>query len=193
MRGLALLRGAQLARLSAGAPGAGSRRLATTAQALKSYVVAGEGKGGASTSVHGGGHNVSTDLPRSMGGKDVAPQPVELLMSALVGCETATATFVARQMRPRFPLDRLTFAYVAERDERGAISLPLDAEPPCAAHLQAIRGTVHVHLTAGAAAETPERVEFLKSQVERRCPVASMARASGCHMDIAWVLAPQQQ
>ena len=59
-----------------------------------------------STDTH---HTIQTDLPKKMGGKDVAPQPVELLLTSWMGCTQATALFVARQMRPRITLNRLEF------------------------------------------------------------------------------------
>ena len=44
-------------------------------------------------------HTIRTDTPKLSGGADAAAQPVELLLAALVGCETATAHFVARGVR----------------------------------------------------------------------------------------------
>ena len=44
-------------------------------------------------------HTIRTDTPKLSGGMDTAAQPVELLLAALVGCETATAHFVARGVR----------------------------------------------------------------------------------------------
>ncbi|KAI9013524.1 OsmC/Ohr family [Hyaloraphidium curvatum] len=157
----------------------------------KSYAARGIGRGPSSETRFGppGRHTARTDLPKLMGGKDNAPQPVELLLAALVGCESATAAFVARHMRPTFPLSHLEFDYSAERDERGAVSLPLIAEPPCVSHLQNLKGTVVVHLKPGSSDEPQERVEELRAHVEKRCPVASMVRAAGCRVDVEWVLA----
>ena len=70
---------------------------------------------------------VHTDTLASDGGTDTAPQPVELLLAALVGCEQATAHFVSRHMRvdkKRVKIDTIKFDYHAVRDERGAASLP---------------------------------------------------------------------
>lgn len=66
----------------------------------------------------------------AQGGSDAAAQPVETLLAALIGCEQATAAFVARHMQPRMDLMRIDFIYYAERDNRGAVALPLDEEPP---------------------------------------------------------------
>jgi uncharacterized OsmC-like protein len=56
------------------------------------------------------GHSIKTDLPKAMGGRDEAPQPVETLLAALVGCTQATALFVGRQMKPnRVVIDKIEF------------------------------------------------------------------------------------
>jgi len=36
------------------------------------------------------GHSIATDIPKSMGGKDTAPQPVETLLGVWMGCTQAT-------------------------------------------------------------------------------------------------------
>eukprot|EP00976_Prorocentrum_cordatum_P033251 677248-Prorocentrum_minimum.AAC.4 len=59
------------------------------------------------------GHTLHTDVPSKDGGGDTAPQPVEHLLTALVGCEQATAAFVARRMKPRLRLESITFNYEA--------------------------------------------------------------------------------
>ena len=75
----------------------------------------------ATSSLTSDGHSIATDLPRIIGGDDTAAQPVYLLLASLVGCEHATAAFVARQMKPRVNLRGVHFDISAERDERGAI------------------------------------------------------------------------
>lgn len=151
------------------------------------YEVRGDAQGVASTVRTGTGHAVSTDVLPHHGGGNAAPQPVELLIAALIGCEGATTTFVARHMRPRFPVSRVEFDYRAVRDSRGSMHLPLDAEKPVTAQLQRISGTATVHLKPGAS-ETAERVEELRRHVEQRCPVATMVHASGCAVDVQWRL-----
>lgn len=58
------------------------------------YHIEAEGERNRCTTKADDGHIILSDLPLSMGGTDTAPQPVLLLLSALVGCETATAHFV---------------------------------------------------------------------------------------------------
>lgn len=153
-------------------------------------------------------HTLQTDLPKRMGGQDTAAQPVELLLTAWMGCTQATALFVGRQMmmttgsnnnnhsenkskaqpqqQRRFLLDRLVFDVQGERDERGALSLPIDQNPPVPSRLQRVSGTITVY-RAGGLAIAPEEMKLLQEQTELRCPVANMMIASGCQMDVKWI------
>jgi uncharacterized OsmC-like protein len=133
------------------------------------------------------GHVLQTDVPRKMGGKDAAPQPVETLIAAWIGCTQATALFVGRQMKPkRLLLDRLVFAVKGERDERGALTLPIDEIPPVPSRLSRITGTIKVYHKGGLSVEAPE-LNLLQKQTELRCPVANMMLASGCCIDVEWI------
>ena len=140
----------------------------------------------------GGGrhHELRTDLPRRVGGRGEAPEPVETLLAALAGCTQATAVFVGRHMRPeRLVLDRLEFDLTAARDERGALQLPLlQAErlTTIPSRLQRVAGTVTVYVAENRAIGTAD-LAVLKEQTEQRCPVANMMIASGCAMDVEWI------
>ena len=171
---------------SSGAGERGEKVEKTTHHTLKRYELNATGAGGKTTTTVRG-HTIRTDLPKKMGGKDEHPQPVEYLLAALVGCEQATAAFVARQMKPRMLLKGMTFEYVGVRDDRGATSLPLDAPAPVPARLVSVKGTATVHLVEGT--ETLERIDELRRITEARCPVANTLSAGGVELDIRWVLA----
>lgn len=159
-------------------------------------------------------HEIRTDVPRSMGGGDEAPQPVELLLSALVGCEQATAAYVARHMKPRFKLKAVHFSVIGERDDRGATSLPITDPPPTGARLTRVSGEAVVYVR-GPERETDARVEELARLVQSRyvrpvrsvaasfarsprhslvlharsfarCPVADMMHAAGTKLEVRW-------
>jgi uncharacterized OsmC-like protein len=133
------------------------------------------------------GHALQTDLPRLTGGRDQAAQPVETLLAALIGCTQATAMFVARNLRPsRLAIDRIDFDVEAVRDERGALSLPIDVTPDVPSRLRSVAGTVRVH--AANNGEIDDSVlELLREQTEIRCPVANMMIASGCDLNVRWI------
>ncbi|EQC42360.1 hypothetical protein SDRG_00098 [Saprolegnia diclina VS20] len=126
---------------------------------------------------------MATDVPRRMGGSDAAPQPIELFLTSLCGCELATATFVARHMTPRVHVEKIEFDVYAERDSLGALQLPLTTDPATmpVARLARVWGTATVYTTASQA-----QVTELCDHVKRRCPVANMAVLSGCALEIDW-------
>eukprot|EP00468_Gymnochlora_sp_CCMP2014_P013686 CAMPEP_0167750162 /NCGR_PEP_ID=MMETSP0110_2-20121227/5832_1 /TAXON_ID=629695 /ORGANISM="Gymnochlora sp., Strain CCMP2014" /LENGTH=131 /DNA_ID=CAMNT_0007635441 /DNA_START=280 /DNA_END=671 /DNA_ORIENTATION=+ len=127
-----------------------------------------------------------TDVPKSMGGKDKAPQPVETLLAALIGCTQATALYVGRQISPRIKIQRMEFDLKGHRDNRGAIQLPIEEKTDVPPRLQLITGTVVVFGREGALI-SEEQLHALKELTEARCPVANMILASGCEMDVDWI------
>ena len=135
-------------------------------------------------------HDIRTDVPKAMGGADEAPQPVELLLAALLGCEQATAAYVARHMSPRFKLKYVHFSVVGERDVRGATALPVHEPAPCPARLSRVTGEAVVHVRGPA--ETQARVDELARLVKSRCPVADTLRAAGTELEVRWRPALQE-
>lgn len=138
------------------------------------------------------GHTLEMDLPKAVGGADRGPQPVELLVSSLLGCKTATAHFVARHLwqRPHNRIDHIEFSQVvAERDERGALTLPIGTLPPVTSALLSVRGIATVTPAARAQGViTHEQVDELGHLVEVRCPVAATLKAAGVDVDFEWRL-----
>ena len=133
-------------------------------------------------------HILCTDLPKKMGGQNTAPQPVETLLAAWMGCTQATALFVGRQMKPnRLLIDRIVFENIqGERDERGALTLPIDENPPVPSRLTCVSGRIAVYRAKGDPISQKE-LNLLREQTELRCPIANMMIASGCRMDVEWV------
>ncbi len=166
----------------------------------KSYRLDGVGVGSRVDITTNTGHALATDVPRKMGGKDSAPQPVETLLAAWMGCTQATAMFVARQLRsvehPRgIRIERLEFDTIEGfRDERGALELPIDVSPVVPSRLQRITGTVRVVTTSSSDRRqssggplSEQQLHTLKEQTEARCPVANMILSSGCAIDVVWI------
>ncbi|KAG7370874.1 OsmC-like protein [Nitzschia inconspicua] len=167
---------------------------ASSSKFVKSYRLDGVGNGSRVDISTNTGHSLTTDVPLKMGGQDSAPQPVETLLAAWMGCTQATALFVGRQMKPtRVLIDRLEFHNIQGfRDERGALQLPIDSTPDVPSRLQRITGTIRIFLKKGKAASStlsPTELQLLKEQTEARCPVANMIAASGCAIDVSWTLA----
>lgn len=174
---------------------------------IKTYRLTGHGRRGSTDIRTNTNHAIRTDIPLSMGGENTAPQPVEHLLAAFIGCTQATAIFVGRNMKPRILIDRIEFDIEAERDERGALDClpilpnPLDDEddddhhdnaafPSVPARLQCIKGSIIVHAKNRKGEKIKigdEAMRLLEIHTEKRCPVANMIVNSGCSMHVKWV------
>lgn len=176
-----------------------SRQIITTSRAAtalyssstpkyeKSYRLSGVGKGTKVEITTDTGHFLSTDIPKTMGGTDSAPQPVETLLAAWMGCTQATALFVGRQLPDNRVVVELDFENIrAFRDERGALQLPINELPEVPSRLNRITGTIKVSSSKGDPLST-EQIQLLQQQTEIRCPVANMMIASGCSIDVKWI------
>ena len=165
---------------------------------IKRYPLVARGSGTQCVTKARNVHDIRTDVPKAMGGADEAPQPVELLLAALLTCEQATAAYVARHMSPRFKLKYVHFSVVGERDDRGATALPVH-EPARARRWtpRVCAGEAVVHVRGPA--ETQARVDELARLVKngapsrtrcapRKPPRGAMAtRSSGVRNDDRWL------
>lgn len=160
----------------------------------KTYRLDGIGKQSRVESTTNTGHTLRTDVPTKMGGTDTAPQPIETLLTAWMGCTQATAVYVGRQMKPRLIIDSLHFEGIeAVRDERGALSLPIEGTPLIPSRLQRVTGTIRVAIRGGNSGISNHQLELLKEQTEIRCPVANMMISSGCRMDVEWTTSTERE
>lgn len=138
------------------------------------------------------GHLLKMDLPTLHGGDNTAAQPMETLLSSLLGCEVATAHYVARYLwpKPHNRIERIVWQDVtAKRDERGALALPIDSPPRVSPIITHVSGTAVVTLAADSPVSNSD-VHKLGELVEQRCPIAAMFVAAGCNLKIEWRLEP---
>lgn len=130
---------------------------------------------------------IMMDVPTAMGGGNSAPQPVELLLASLCGCEQVTAEFIAKHSKPRVRIDKIQFNLFATRNPRASIALPLHTDLP-PSRLERIWGTAYVHTDA-----SQEQIDIIEKEIKRRCPVANMILLSGCELDIKFIKAEQDK
>ena len=174
---------------------------------IKSYNLNGIGYGTKVEIKTNTGHHIETDIPKTMGGQDTAPQPVEMLLSSWMGCTQATIMYVGRQIvnnnsntrRQRIIIEKLGFHnIVAIRDERGSLQLPINEIPEIPSRILSITGTIQVYIKSKSKSPesddekqelllTTEEFELLKEQTEVRCPIANMILSSGCTIDVDWI------
>jgi len=116
------------------------------------------------------------DEPKSLGGKDEAPNPLLYFLGALAGCETATSHMASKKMEPPFFLNKIKFMIEGSLDPRG-----FQGVSGVASHFQ--------HITISATVFTEEgddRIQQLKSQVERQCPLHSLVHAAKIPVTSEW-------
>lgn len=160
---------------------------------MKTYHLTGQGENSFTRMVspHLPQSPMECDVPRKMGGSDKAPEPIELFLSALCGCKLVTMQFVARNMKPRIAISRIDFDIMAERDARGALTLPIGKDTVLpSSHLKRIWGNATVHTSA---AVSQDRIDIIEAEVKRRCPIASMVVMSGCELDIKFKFVPNSE
>ena len=117
-------------------------------------------------SVEARGHGFAVDEPVSLGGTDVAPNPVEYALAALGSCQVITYQFWAARLGVR--LDGISVTVEGDLDVRGFFGFAEHIRPG----FTAIR--VQVSLTGP---ETRARYEELRWNVDRHCPVLDLFRA----------------
>lgn len=117
---------------------------------------------------------IATDEPTSMGGKNTAPSPLELVLASLIGCEGTVIHGVAAAMK--FKYTGVNF------DARGRVDLH---GPKGVAgirpHFENVELRIKLHTE-----EPPERVQKLKANVDNRCPVMNLMRAANVDVAVTW-------
>lgn len=109
-------------------------------------------------------HRVTVDEPKSLGGTDEGPNPVELMLAALASCQAITYRVWAAKLGVR--LDRVHVEVAGDIDLRGFYGVD-DAVRP---GYTAMR--LHVALEGP---ETSERYRALADAVDAHCPVLDVA------------------
>jgi uncharacterized OsmC-like protein len=120
---------------------------------------------------------VVSDEPRSRGGDDRAPTPLEYVLVALCACTNASTGRLAEKMR--FAYDLLETDAEGELDIRGRKG---EADVPV--HYRRVR--MHVRIRTD---EADARIERLATLVARYCPVDSLIRAAVPDYEVQWTRA----
>eukprot|EP00927_Polykrikos_kofoidii_P073404 TRINITY_DN69452_c0_g1_i1.p1 TRINITY_DN69452_c0_g1~~TRINITY_DN69452_c0_g1_i1.p1 ORF type:complete len:390 (+),score=75.77 TRINITY_DN69452_c0_g1_i1:83-1252(+) len=109
-----------------------------------------------------GKHSITMDEPEELGGNDTGPNPVEVLLAALGGCQEITYKAYASAMS--IPLDSVSSKIQGDIDLRGFFAV---------ADYQTARPGVHtvtVQVEASSAA-SDEDLKNLQAVVDAHCPV----------------------
>lgn len=152
----------------------------TTPRKTVPFVVDAEGTGVAQTLTVAGEHPhvFSADTYPSFGGQDAAPSPLSYVLGALTSCNQVTGSLVAKDQGIR--LGRWSFSAQGDLD-------PSVIAGGAEGNANFDRVSVRVTVETDA---TPEQLERLRSETERRCPVTQMFRRSGLEYRSEWSGAP---
>lgn len=120
---------------------------------------------------------VIMDEPFELGGEDQGPNPMEYVLASLSGCTSVIIALVAKEKE--FSFEDVEFNNSGVIDLRG-----LSGVEGVSPHFKKVR--FEVLLTTS---ESEERVEELKAEVERRCPVFNLIKDAGVEIDAKWKIA----
>lgn len=118
--------------------------------------------------------------PEKLGGTNAAPTPMEYVAGALNGCLSIVIEMVAREQN--LALSGIEVDSEGLVDQRGLFGLA-DVSP----HFQAVE--IRVRLRT---AEAPDRLDALKAEVLKRCPVYNLIRDSGATVRVDWAVQPKE-
>ncbi|WP_027417230.1 OsmC family protein [Aneurinibacillus terranovensis] len=116
----------------------------------------------------------SMDEPVQLGGGDAGPMPLEYVVAALNGCKGVMIPLIAKELD--FTFSGIDFETTGIVDTRGLLG-----EEGVCTHFQKIRFQVNIQTE-----ESEERIEQLKNEVERRCPVLNLFVDAGIKVDTKW-------
>jgi len=118
--------------------------------------------------VRAGKFQIIIDEPSNMGGTDMGPSPVQVLLMALAGCLNVTGHEVARQKGMKLNGMKITI--------EGSMN-PCNFMG-CSFEERAGFQTINVTIHADFENETPEAIEAWLKETEARCPVTDNIKDS---------------
>lgn len=120
----------------------------------------------------------ATDEPLVHGGTGEAPSPLQTVLGALCGCESATFRRTANELG--FSYSRIDYEAAFTIDIRGRMGV--GAVRP---HFQTVRVQATVHTD-----ESEQRLRQVVEETERRCPVYNLLSDAGVKTEMVWLRRP---
>ncbi|MDE3840432.1 osmotically inducible protein C [Bacillus methanolicus] len=117
---------------------------------------------------------IIVDEPRSLGGTDEGPNPVEYVLGALSSCTSVMIAFIAKEKN--FSYQGVEFKNDGTLDLQGLMGV--EGVSP---HFQNVNFEVIFRTD-----ESDSRIEELKEEVERRCPVYNLIKDAGVKIESKW-------
>ncbi len=118
---------------------------------------------------------LKTDEPVEDGGSNTGPNPMQLFIASLAGCQNEQAQVVAEELTLN----------ITQIDIKVEIDLDLSGFMGTSDHSNG--SYKHVRLEALVTGEvTDEQVKTLGQKVDDRCPILALLRTSGCKINSDW-------
>ncbi|HEY2224726.1 OsmC family protein [Actinomycetospora sp.] len=130
--------------------------------------------------VVGSGHVIRSDAYESFGGKDEFPSPLAYALASLTTCNQVTASIVAKEQG----FEIRSYAFSVDGDFNPTVmTTGRQADDDHPDTFTAVRLSAQVDTDA-----SPEQVEALGAEVERRCPVSALYRRAGTALSSTWTV-----
>lgn len=115
------------------------------------------------------------DEPKSLGGTDEGPNPVEFVLAGLSSCTSVMIAIIAKELQ--FSYEAVEFVNEGSLDLQGLMGV--EGVSP---HFQSVEFDVTIKTE-----ETEARIQQLKEKVEKRCPVMNLLVDAGVPVTSNWV------
>jgi len=114
------------------------------------------------------------DEPESLGGTNEGPNPIEYVLGGLTGCTLVMIALIAKEKN--FSFQGVEFKNNGTIDLRGLMGV--EGVSP---HFQSVK--FEAIFTTD---ESDSRIEELKEEVEKRCPVFNLIKDAGVKIESNW-------
>lgn len=123
------------------------------------------------------------DEPQDLGGDNDGPTPLESVLASLCGCTAMIAHILQREMRfeiagLRCEADGVVDVRRAEMKRTGKKYSEVE---PIAHHFHKVRQRIYI-----STPENDDRLDVLKAQVARLCPVSRLMEDAGVTFEVHW-------
>jgi uncharacterized OsmC-like protein len=145
---------------------------------LETFRAVAVGKGWpTSVSITGTEWKLQVDEPEEDGGSNSGPNPMQYFVASLASCQNEQAQVVAEELA--ITIDKIDITLEVDLNLDGFMGLDADSVN-CfkRANLSAI---VHGDLSK-------DQIIELGNRVDKRCPILSLLRSSGCAIESSWSL-----
>ncbi|WP_342514670.1 OsmC family protein [Sporosarcina sp. FSL K6-1522] len=115
------------------------------------------------------------DEPKSLGGTDEGPNPVEFVLAGLSSCTSVMIAIIAKELQ--FSYEGVEFANEGSLDLQGLMGV--EGVSP---HFQSVDFDVIIKTE-----ENEARIQQLKEKVEKRCPVMNLLVDAGVPVVSNWI------